>query len=228
MIVAIHQPDYIPWLGYFYKMANCDVFVYLDDVQYSNTAAHNFNVIKSPQGEVRLKIPVKQTMGDSINQVLTKDELGWKTKHLQTIAYNYKKSKYFDLIYPEFEKILSISYLDITNLNVAINDYICRGFGIKPNIVFSSEMVLSTCRQQRIIDICKQLNADIYLSGNGAKVYQDENEFLSQGILLNYNSYKPIVYPQLWGSFIPCLSVLDYIFNMGFDWNYVDAEVRKQ
>lgn len=226
MIVAIHQPDYIPWLGYFYKIASCDVFVYLDDVQYSNTAAHNFNIIKSPQGEVRLKIPVKQTMGDFINQVSTRDELGWKKRHLQTIIFNYKKSKYFDFIYPDLEKLYNNNYSNIADFNIAINKYICDGFGIHRKTVYSSGMSIESTRQQRVIDICKYVDADEYLSGTGARAYQDENEFLSQGIKLTYNRYKPIVYTQLWGSFIPCLSVLDYIFNMGFNWAYIEERIK--
>ena len=83
-VVAIHQPDYIPWLGLYYKMAHCDVFIYLDDAQYSNQGDHNVNLIKTPQGSCRLKVPVEQHLGDLICNVRTKDELKWKEKHLKT------------------------------------------------------------------------------------------------------------------------------------------------
>ena len=85
MVISIHQPDYIPYLGYFYKMSQSDKFVFLDDAQYSNDNMHNWNKIKTPQGELRLKIPVENHLGDAINKVRTKDELGWREKHLKTI-----------------------------------------------------------------------------------------------------------------------------------------------
>ncbi len=90
MVISIHQPNYFPWLGYFYKIAQSDVFVLLDDVQFSNEGMHNYHYIKTPQGSLRLKIPVEQHIGDLIMEVKTKDFLGWKEKHIKTIEANYK------------------------------------------------------------------------------------------------------------------------------------------
>ena len=91
MIASIHQPDYLPWLGLYYKMAHSDVFVYLDDAQYSNEAAHDYNVIKGQNGKQRLKVPVEQHLGDLICNVRTRDELKWKNKHLNSLQMNYGK-----------------------------------------------------------------------------------------------------------------------------------------
>ena len=112
-VVAIHQPDYIPWLGFYYKMAHCDTFVYLDDAQYSNEADHNVNVIKTPQGAYRLKIPVEQHLGDPICHVRTKDELKWKDKHLKTIRMNYCRAPFFDKYFSEYENIIRKEYHSI-------------------------------------------------------------------------------------------------------------------
>ena len=90
MNVGIHQPDYIPWLGLFYKMYLSDVFIHLDDAQYSNEADHNVNSIKTPQGVFKLKFPVEQHMGDLINAVRPKYELKWNEKHLKTIEMNWE------------------------------------------------------------------------------------------------------------------------------------------
>lgn len=226
MIAAIHQPDYIPWLGYYYKMAHCDVFVYLDDAQFSNAAAHDFNVIKTPDGQKKLKIPVAQKLGDPIIDVRTKDDLGWKDKHLKTLEHSYKKADYFEEIYPALGAVLNAAYSNIAELNIALNKYFCEGFGIAPKICRTSEMNINSVREERILDICCGVGADEYLSGNGARAYQVEEHFTQRGLKLTYLDYKPIPYKQLWGEFLPCMSVLDYIFNCGFDWGYVEKQVR--
>lgn len=226
MICAIHQPDYIPWLGFYYKVAHCDKFVYLDDAQFSNTAAHNFNTIKTAQGSFRLKIPVEQKLGYIISEVRPKDELGWKEKHLKTLTQNYKRGKFFDEIFPEYEKIINAEYSNLSDLNIAINNFIFDGFGIKKEIILSSQMGIDTVREERILDICNALGADEYLSGNGARAYQVEEHFTERNLKLTYLDYKPIEYRQLWGEFLPCMSVVDYIFNCGFDWDYVEEQVK--
>lgn len=228
MIVAIHQPDYIPWLGFYYKVAHSDQFIYLDDAQYSNEAAHNFNVIKTSQGALRLKIPVKQSLGDLIMEVATKDELKWKEKHLKTIEMNYKKSKFFDEIFSDFRNVLLGEYENIAELNIAVNQFILDGFHINTPISRASKMNITTVREERILDICNKIGADEYLSGNGARAYQSEEHFTARGLKLTYLDYEAIEYPQLWPKvgFLPCMSVLDYIFNCGFHWEYVEEQVK--
>lgn len=230
MIVAIHQPDYIPWLGLYYKMAHCDVFVYLDDAQYSNEAGHNVNKIKTAQGALNLKVPVEQHLGDLICNVRTKDELKWKEKHLKTIQMNYGKAPFFGEIFPEFAEVINSHEGSISELNVAINRFICAGFGIKPRIVKSSDLNITTAREERVIDICLKMGGTEYLSGNGARVYQTEEHFTEKGLILSYLDYSPIEYNQLWPKvgFLPCMSAIDYIFNCGFDWETVEEKVRQK
>ena len=227
MICAIHQPDYIPWLGLYYKIAHSDVFVYLDDAQYSNEADHNVNTIKTSNGAFRLKVPVEQHLGDLICNVRSRDELKWKDKHLKTLQMNYSKADYFKDIFPAFSEVIMQKYQSLAELNMAINRFICDGFGIHTKILKSSDMDISTLREERVIDICKAVGADEYLSGNGARVYQSEEDFNQNGLKLTYMSYQPIEYKQLWKEFLPCMSVLDYLFNCGFDWAYVEESVRR-
>lgn len=229
MIVSIHQPDYIPWLGLYYKMAHSDVFVYLDDAQYSNEADHNVNKIKTPQGQFKLKVPVEQHLGDLICNVRTKDELKWKEKHLKTLKMNYAKAPFFEKIFPGFEDVILSHSGSIADLNMAINRYICGGFGIQTKILKSSDMEIHTAREERVIDICLAVGGTEYLSGNGARVYQTESHFTDRGLKLSYLDYKPVEYQQLWPKtgFLPCMSVLDYIFNCGFDWKYVEEQVKE-
>ncbi len=227
MKVGIHQPDYIPWLGLFYKMWKSDVFIHLDDAQYSNQAAHNFNVIKTPQGELRLKFPVEQHLGDLINAVRPKDELKWKEKHLKSIEMNYLKAKYFKDTFPEIKEIYMGGYKNVADLNITINTFIAEKFGIKPDFLRSSAIPTHTTREQRVIDLCVAVGGDEYISGNGARVYQTEDHFTSQGLKLTYLDYKPIEYPQQWGEFLPCMSVIDYIFNCGYDFDTVIKKVQE-
>ena len=226
MNVSIHQPDYIPYLGLFYKMYNSDVFIHLDDAQFSNEAAHNFNKIKTPQGVLRLKFPVEKKFGDPINAVRPKDELKWKEKHLKTIEMNYLKAKSFKDFFTEIKDVYMAHYDNVADLNIAINTFIAAKFGIKPKFYRSSEMNIHTVREERVIDLCVAVGGTRYISGSGARVYQENEHFASRGIQLTYSDYKPIKYNQIWGDFIENMSVLDYIFNCGYDFDYVIKEVE--
>lgn len=227
MIVSIHQPDYIPYIGYFYKISKCDTFVFLDDAQFSNDNMHHWNRIKTPQGECRLKIPVDYAFGDSITQVRTKDELKWKEKHLKTIEMNYKKAKYFNDFFPEFREVLSDNYSSLAEQNIVMNKFICQKLGIAPVFKRTSEMELNSFKEERVIDICVALNGKEYISGNGAKAYQVPEHFESRGVKLTYTKYQPFEYQQLWKEFIPNLSIIDYIMNVGYDWDYVIKRIEE-
>lgn len=228
MRISIHQPDYIPYLGYFYKIYLSDKFVYLDDAQYSNNNLHDKNRIKTANGETTLKIPVEHRFGDPINKVKTRDNLGWKQKHLKTILMNYKKAPFFDEIYPAFEELLLRDYPSLSELNISINNHFIKSFGLTQNIFRSSELGISSSREERVIDISSALGGDEYISGHGASVYQDPEHFLERGIKLTYTDYKPIEYRQLWKDFIPNMSVLDYVFNCGYDWEQVVSQIQSR
>lgn len=221
MIVSIHQPNYIPWLGYFYKIAQSDIFVFLDDVQFSNQGMHNFHYVKSPQGPVRLKIPVEQHLGDRILDVKTKDNLNWKKKHLRTFEMNYKKAPYFNDVFNDFQEVLLADYERISDMNMAIVEHFSRKLGIETKFVKSSQLNITTSREEKVLDICEALNAAVYYSGTGAKAYQKESDFTQRSIELRYSIFKPFEYPQLWGDFQSNVTVLDYLMNCGYDWSNV-------
>jgi len=216
VIISIHQPDYIPYWGYFYKILKADIFVFLDDVQFSNNNMHHWNRIKTPQGECRLKVPVEYRFGDKINQVRPKDELKWKEKHLRTIEMNYARADFFKEIYPSYKGILCSDYKTLADMNIAINSFICKFLGITPKFIRSSELNISTAKEERVIDICLALGGTEYISGNGAQAYQSESHFTERGVKLVYTDYYPFAYKQLWREFLPNISILDYLFNCGF------------
>lgn len=216
MIISIHQPDYIPYLGYFYKIYKSDVFVFLDDVQFSNDNMHHWNRIKTSQGECRLKIPVDYKFGDLINQVRTRDELKWKEKHLKTIEMNYKKASFFKEIYSVYKEIIHAQYANLADMNIAITKFICSGLDFESKFMRASELNITTFKEKRVIDICCALGGTEYISGNGARNYQVNENFQKHGLRLTYTDYYTFEYEQLWGEFIPNMSILDYLFNFGF------------
>jgi len=225
MIIAIHQPDYLPYPGYFYKIANCDCFVFHDDTQYSNGGISNWNRIKTPQGELHLKVPVKETMGDTIQEVTSRDNLGWKQKHLRAIKMNYTRAKFYEQIYSDIESLLIPEYKNIAEMNIAIIQHISNKFGISKCFECSSTLGLNTRKEERVIDICKAFGGNTYLSGNGAKVYQVEEHFRERGVELQYTKYHPITYHQLWGGFLPNMSIIDYLFNHGYNWELIETQM---
>ena len=112
-------------------------------------------------------------------------------------------------------------------MNIALNTWIAKKFGFKTEFLRSSQMDLNSMREDRVIDICVALGGDTYISGHGASVYQEEEHFLSRGVKLEYTDYQPIEYRQQWKKvgFLPYMSIIDYIFNCGFDWDYVEEEI---
>lgn len=219
MIASIHQPNYIPWLGYFYKIYKSDVFVILDDIKYIKNSYINRNKIKTPQGSMWLTIPVvyKADLKLKINEVITKDELNWNEKHLKNIEMNYKKTKYFYDFYEVFRDLLLKDYKTICDLNIAIIKKICEVLNIDTEIKLSSELKVDGKSTERLINICKITGTDTYLSGKGGKKYQDEELFRKNNIKLMYSDYNEKKYEQLWGDFLKKMSILDFIFNTGFD-----------
>jgi hypothetical protein len=225
--IGIHQPNYIPWLGYFYKIYQSDIFIFLDDVQFSNEGMQNYHYIKTPQGPFRLKIPVNSKFGDNINEIKPRDELGWKKKHLKTLEMNYKKARHFEEVFHDFSSLLQNDFIDLSHLDISIIKHICKKFGIETEFMNASQLELNSKREEKVLDICSSLRGDVYYSGTGAKAYQKEEHFNQRGIELKYSSFKPFEYPQLWGDFQSNVSVIDYLMNCGYNWEQVIENQEK-
>lgn len=216
MIIACHQPNYLPWLGYFHKIANSDVFVLFDDVQIPN--GKNFGTrisIKTSNGVLDLTIPILNR-GDGI---LIKDakmaDKTWQKKHLKSIILSYQKAPYFKQYIGEIESIYNFEWENLCDFNITLIKLIIKFLGIKTKLVLSSELGVYSTGEQRIIEMVKKLGGDTYLSGIGAgsKRYIREEDFKKEGIKLKWQDFIHPVYPQLYGEFIPNLSVIDYLFN---------------
>lgn len=220
-IIAIHQPNYIPWLGYYYKIFQSDVFVFLDDAQFSNQGMHNYTYIKTPAGSFRLKFPVQQSLGDKINAVRPRDELGWKEKHLKVLESNYGKAKFFSEVFSDYKNLLMQDYKNTAALNTALIKHFADKLGIRVEFVNSSDLKINLVRTEKIIRICEELGGKVYYSGTGAKAYQNEEEFNAGGIELRYSVFEPFQYPQLWEGFQSNVTALDFFMNCGYNWHQV-------
>lgn len=216
-VVSIHQPCYIPYLGIFYKVWQSDTFVYLDDAQYSNGYVFDWNRIKTPQGECRLKVPTVRIFGQKLTEVAPKDFLKWKDKHLKTIQMNYKKAPHFSEVFSDFSDCVLMEYDNLAALNMATMDLFMEKFGWKKEVYRSSDMKLDTRAEARVIEIVQRVGGDTYISGYGGKNYQDEEHFTQAGINLVYSDFHPLTYRQQWGDFLPNMSVLDYCMNEGYE-----------
>jgi hypothetical protein len=215
MIIAIHQPNYLPWCGYFHKMLSCDLFVILDDVTYSKTAITNKNKIKSPDGPRLLSVPIGQKKG-LIKDVTIFDDRKWPQKHWGSIQRSYARAPFWKQYEQFFLPIYQNPDEKLADFNLRLIEVVRILLGIKTPIIRSSEIDgIVGKKGDKIISICKALQATIYLSGTGAKSYNDENEFERNQIRLEYQKFDHLEYPQLWGDFMSHMSIIDLLFNCG-------------
>jgi hypothetical protein len=218
MRLAVLQPSYLPWLGYFDQIDRVDVFVYYDDVQYDKNGWRNRNRIKGPNGPVWLSVPVKHSGRglQNINEV-EMDGQGWSRKHLRSLEQFYAKAPYGRDYMPGLVELLSRPWARLADLDIAVNDAIVRWLGLDTRIVRSSSLGIEGDRNERLIRICRHFAADRYLSGNAAKVYVDEAAFAEMGISVEWQDYSHPVYPQMHGPFVSHLSIIDLLMNAGPD-----------
>lgn len=216
MIVAIHQPQYLPWIGYFDKMLKSDTFCYLDNVQFKKNEWQNRNRIKTSQGWQWLTVPVEYRFPQKINEVRVNNTTGWGKKHLQALISNYSKAPFFKEHFSFFEQAYARDWEFISELNIFLIEYIREklGLGDKPTVL-ASHLKLSDDPTGRLIDICKILSADTYLAGRDGAKYMDLERFKDSGIKVITQDFHHPSYPQLFGDFGPQLSVIDLLFNCG-------------
>ena len=217
LICAIHQPNFLPWAGFFHKIIESDVFVLLDNVDLmhgSKISITNRTKIKTPNGEQWLTIPIQKNNSKIIKEI-EMVQSPWRDKMLKTIELNYKKSKNFTSFYPVLESIIRYESTNLSDFNTNAIIEICNYLSIETPIIKSSDLNISTTnRNERIIEICKKCNANTYFSGNGGKKYHDENSFNLNQITIKYTTYSENEYPQLFGKYLPGLSIVDQLFNI--------------
>lgn len=216
--VAIHQPNYIPWIGYFDKMAKSDIFVFLDTVEYTHGGVINRNKIRIKDGWSWLTVPVKkEDTSKPIMSVRFSDDYWWK-KHWIALGSSYSKSEYFSEYSGYFEKLYeSKKHTQLSELNIDIIKYLAKSFDITVKYIKASELQLNPehHKNELLLDILQQLDATEYIAGTGCKSYMEDKIFTDNSISVTYNEFKPFEYKQRWAGFEPYLSAVDLLFNEG-------------
>lgn len=216
MIVAVHQPQYLPWIGYFDKMRRADVFCYLNDVQYNKNEWQNRNRIKTAQDWQWLTVPVRYRFPEKINEVQINNTTSWCKKHLQALITNYSRAPYFKTYISIFEDTFSREWQLISELNIHLIERLKDALQMQEKTtIISSELTTREEPTDRLIDICKDLGADTYLAGQGAAGYMDVARFEESGLKVITQDVKHPVYPQLFKDFQSHLSIVDLLFNCG-------------
>ncbi|OAB63467.1 hypothetical protein AY599_17280 [Leptolyngbya valderiana BDU 20041] len=218
--VAILQSNYIPWKGYFDLIASVDEFILYDDMQYTRRDWRNRNKIKTPNGLQWLTIPVK-VKGRYYQRIRDTeiDGVDWTESHWMSLCQNYRRAPYFSEVAHHLESLLlGAEYTHLHVINKRMIEWICHFLGIEVKISCSWDYKLIGNKTERLVNLCKQANATEYISGPAAKTYVDGSIFSDNEIKLTWFSYEGYPeYPQLWGDFVHEVSILDLLFNCGYD-----------
>ncbi|MBI3399379.1 MAG: WbqC family protein [Deltaproteobacteria bacterium] len=218
MRIGILQPGYLPWLGFFEQMHKSDVFVIYDDVQYDKEGWRNRNRIKTANGIQWLTVPVMVRLETNplVYEVKIDNKTNWRKKHLFSIKQNYSKAQYFKKYIDIFEEAYSKEWGHLVDIDMyfILKLAECLGMGDK-KLFKSSTLNVRGERIERLINICNSFNADTFYEGAAGRDYIDDAYFAQYGIKVEFQDYKHPVYKQLYGDFVPYLSVIDLLFNHG-------------
>jgi len=212
---AIHQPQYFPYPGFFHKLTLADIFVVMDETQYDKRFT-NRNRILDAHGPIWLSVPINKSQKFLPNRLVEiNNEIPWREDHWKKILLSYGNSRFFEL-YRSLESIYSTEWSFLFELNLETMKKTMQWLGIDTPIVRESELQAMGESTERLVNICKSLGADTYISGIGGKGYLQEELFESNHLKLEYQSYRPVPYPQRFSkTFIPNLSIIDMLSNAG-------------
>jgi hypothetical protein len=217
VILTAHQPVYLPWLGLLHKIAVADLFCYFDVVQYQTKDYNNRNKIKTHAGEIWLSVPVesKDHLQKSVGDIRIVQN-GWQRKHAKSIQYAYQKALYFRDYIAELESILlGQSFGTLAALNFEILRFLMRHLGIETPVVKASDYAFHGTKSDLVLDMCRQLKADVYIFGSNGRDYAEVEKFLAAGVAPYFQDYRHPTYRQLHGEFLPYMSAIDLLFNEG-------------
>ena len=215
MIVCIHQPAYLPWLGYFDRVAASDLFIFLDTVQFERNSFTNRNRIKTANGPIWLTVPVrlKNHLEKSVIEIEIDNSQSWKKKHLRSIEQNYRKAPGFA---GKFERLRLLYTPDDTRLAELCYRQLLFWLSelkIATRVVRSSELGVTGSKSDLVLSLCKEVGANVYISGPFGRDYLVKRRFGEAKIEIRYRDFVHPVYPQLFGDFVPAMAVVDYWMN---------------
>jgi hypothetical protein len=220
MIVAIHQPNYLPYLGFFDKMKRSDIFVIYDDAQFEKSDFQHRNRIRIYHGWKWLTVPVEKKQLP-INEIVIKNEVTtwkgvwWADMHLNDIRDNYKNTPYYSVYENELERVYKKRYEKLVELNMELILYLKKAFNIDTEIVFSSELGFTSKSTERLVEMVEAVDGNVYLSGIKGRDYLDISLFENEGIKIEFQDFMHPIYKQWYEGFVPNMAAIDALFNVG-------------
>lgn len=223
-VVAIHQPNFFPWLGYFDKIARAEVFVILDHVQFNKSRPGNWSnrVRLAVNGQAAwVTMPVVRAYQGSrrIDETLIDNHVPWRKKLLQLLRSNYGRTACFREVFPVLAELVENPTDRLVDYNIGALTSLCARLGLRTgHMVRSSQIETAGRATEMLVGIVKGVGGTVYLAGGGSSGYQEDDLFHAAGIAVEYQRFEHPVYPQRGAQeFVPGLSVMDALFNCGFD-----------
>lgn len=217
MRVTIHQPQFLPWLGYLDKIDQADLFILLDTVQFKKHEWQNRNRIRTAKGWQWLTVPVLQHFRQRIDEVLINPTAVWKTQHLRALEIHYARAPYRSRYLPQLRELYSASWKTLSDLNKATVHWLLKAYGISTPIHSAADYAARDEPTDRLIDLCRAVGATAYLAGPGAEHYMNKLRFESSGVRLDIQVFQHPAYRQVYEPFEPNLSALDLLLMQGPD-----------
>ena len=216
MIVTIHQPNFLPYSGFFHKLSLADTFVLLDNTQFQFDYTNRNKILKSDGNWTRISIPIKKHQKFlPIKDIEIDNDKNWKIQNLNLLLSCYENRKYFYLYKNFFEELFSSEWKYLYEINLEIIKKCIEWLDIKINLVKESELNVNGESSEKLVNICKKLGAKTYVSGPGGKKYLNQNLFYDNDIRLVYQNFSSNVYHQNTDVFVPDLSIIDLLANLG-------------
>lgn len=219
--VVIHQPDFAPYLGFFHRFLQADLYIVLDHVQFVSNTSQSWmhrDKIKTPGGEKWLTLSVKKASREtSINQIELSTTVDWVGDNLNLLRQNYRKAAHFSEVMPYVERLYRDPPTHMADFNLRSIEMLMDLLDARIPYVLSSSLSPEGSKNELLIDLLRKVGATHYLSGTGARGYMQPDLFEAAGIGLVWQDFRHPVYPQQFGDFIPYLSALDVLFNCGVE-----------
>ena len=213
MIVTIHQPDFLPWLRFFSRWKESDVYIVFDNVQFVRRGWHHRDKIKTAHGVKWLTVPVKKKSRyyQKINEVEIDYHESWQQSHFGIVKAAYSKAKSFDLVFDALTNIYSKNHCFLIDLNMDFLKFCAAQLGIDTPVLKASSYSVMGTKSEKLLGLVNAVGGSVYLTGTGSRDYLDEKIFLDAGVEVKWQEYESPIYPQLHGEFEKMLSVLDYL-----------------
>lgn len=222
MLLSGHQPNYLPYPGLIGKIIHSDKFIYVSKVQLEKKSWQNRNRIKGANGEILLTVPVltKGKFEQTIAETKINNSTDWRQKHYTAIDLSYRKAPYYHAYIDFFRDLYHREWEDLNTLDIYITNWILDELKVKTPVFYDTDFSFDGVNNQLLTTMTKELSCDTYLSNKGSQNYVSIDWFMEQGLNHQYLDYVGKEYRQCFKGFIPYLSIIDMLFNLGANETY--------